>query len=263
MKNIILTTAISFAILGSCTKIIDVELDEADKRTTIDAQIELGTKSVTSKITTSGNFFGANSNPAVTNAAVTLNDGTTDFPLINMGNGNYELSNFSATSGANYTMKVTENGQTYEAQTTMPNVVKIDTLLATFTPQSAFSDSGYLINIVFRDPGAEANYYRIELDIAGERYGTIEDMILLDDDLTNGNIVNFPLFGADVAQLGDTVTCYLRSLNKQSFDYFNAVDELLFGNAATPANPKSNFDNNALGNFSSFANDTLTIIVTQ
>ena len=247
--------------VGSCTKIIDVELEEANKRTTIDAKIELGTQDVTARITKSGNFFGSTSNPALTDAVVTLNDGTTDYNLINMGDGNYELPSFTALGGQAYSMKVTQGGETFEATTNMSNLVEIDTVLANYQAASTFNDEGYLLNILFQDPQAVENYYRIELDIAGERYGDISDLILLDDGLTNGNYINFPLFGADVAQLGDTVTVYLVSLDKQSHDYFLAIDEILFGNAATPANPKSNFSNNALGNFSAFATDTLTIVV--
>lgn len=261
MKNTLLILIISFALLGSCTKIIDIELDEANKRTTIDAKIELGTNNVTARLTKSGNFFGSSSNPALTDATVTLNDGTTDFPLINMGLGNYELSGFNSVSGQSYSMKVSQGGVTFDATTVMPNRVSIDTVLGQYQAASTFNDEGYLLNILFQDPATETNFYRIELDIAGERYGDVSDLILLDDELTNGNYINFPLFGADVAQLGDTVTVYLISLNKQSYDYFLAVDEILFGDAASPANPKSNFNNNALGNFSSFATDTLTIIV--
>ena len=86
-------------------------------------------------------------------------------------------------------------------------------------------------------------------------------MILLDDGLTNGNLIQFPLFGADVAQLGDVVTLYLSSIDKQAFDYFTAINAILNGDEGSPANPKSNFNNNALGNFSGFATDTMTIVV--
>jgi len=261
MKNILLTLLATITLTSSCTKIIDIELDEANKRTTIDAQIELGTNNVTAKITKSGNFFGSSSNEALTDASVVLNDGTSDFPLINMGNGNYTLFGFSATENQNYSIKATQGGVTYDATTFMPNRIEIDTILAVYQAASTFNDEGYLLNILYQDPPVESNYYRIELDIAGERYGPIEDLILLDDGLLNGNYINFPLFGADVAQLGDTVTVYLRSIDKQCYDYFTAVDEILFGDAASPANPVSNFNNNALGNFSAFATDTMTIVV--
>lgn len=261
MKNILILLVVTATLTSSCRKIIDIELEEANKRTTIDAQIHLGTNTVTTRITKSGNFFGETTNPALTDATVVLNDGTTDYNLINMGDGDYELTNFTALPGQNYSLKVTQGGTTFDATTYMPVKVELDTVLAQFQPASTFNDSGYIVSLLFNDPAAIANYYRIELDIAGVRYGPIEDLILFDDELTNGNSVNFPLFGVDVAQLGDTVTVYLISLDKQSYDYFNAIDEILFGNAATPANPKSNFNNDALGNFSAFATDTMTIVV--
>jgi hypothetical protein len=158
-------------------------------------------------------------------------------------------------------MKVTQGGVTYDANTSIPNLVRIDTILALFQPASTFSEEGYLLNIIFQDPAVASNYYRVELDIAGERYGAIDELILLDDGLTNGNLIQFPLFGADVAQLGDVVTLYLSSIDKQAFDYFTAINAVLIGDAGSPANPKSNFNNNALGNFSGFATDTMTIVV--
>ena len=261
MKNILLILIGTITLTSSCRKIIDIELDEANKRTTIDSKIELGINNVSARVTKSGNFFGSISNPSLTDATVVLNDGTSDFTLINIGNGNYELSGFNAVGGQSYSMKVTQGGVTYDANTSVPNLVRIDTILALFQPASTFSEEGYLLNIIFQDPAVASNYYRVELDIAGERYGAIDELILLDDGLTNGNLIQFPLFGADVAQLGDVVTLYLSSIDKQAFDYFTAINAVLIGDAGSPANPKSNFNNNALGNFSGFATDTMTIVV--
>lgn len=261
MKNILFILIATLIFTSSCTKIIDIELDDADKRTSIDAQIKMGVNDVTARVTKSGNFFGSNTNTELTDATVVLNDGTTDFPLINMGKGNYELSGFNGIAGQSYSMKVTQGGTTFDATTSIPSLVLIDTVSATFTPQSAFSDSGYLLTIKFQDPAAEANYYRIEVEFPDGRSGAVDDLILLDDDLLNGNYIEFPLFGAEIAQLGDSLTIYLKSIDKQAYAYFLAVDELLFGDAATPANPKSNFNNNALGNFSGFATDSISIVV--
>lgn len=261
MKKITLTLIAFATIFSSCTKIIDVELEDANKRTTIDAIIKNGLDNVTTRITKSGNFFGSTSNPAISDATVVLNDGTTDYPLSNLGNGNYELTGFTANTNKSYSMKVTQGGEIYEATTFMPTIVRIDTVNAVYQPASTFNEEGYVLSIVFQDSPSVENYYRIELDIAGERYGAIDDLILLDDGLLDGNLVEFPMFGADVAQLGDTVIMYLNSIDKQAFDYYNAIDNILYGNAEAPANPKSNFDNNALGNFSAFTTDTLVIVV--
>lgn len=261
MKNILLILIASATLTSSCRKIIDIELDEADKKTTIDAKIELGINNVTARVTKSGNFFGSSSNPSLTDATVVLSDGTIDFPLLNIGGGNYELSGFNAIEGQSYSMKVTQGGVTYDANTSVPNLVKIDTLLAVFEAASSFSEEGYILNISFQDPPVVSNYYRIELDIAGKRYGALDEMIFWTDRRTNGDLVKFSFFPSDAIKLGDTVTLYLRSIDKQTSDYFTAIDEILNGDAATPANPKSNFNNNALGNFSGFATDTMTIVV--
>ena len=262
MKKIHILLSALILLSFSCRKIIDIELDDADKRTAIDAKLVSGTHDFRVKVTKSGNFFGENTVADITNATVVLTDENGSTTLTNIGDGYYELQGYQAIANKTYSLSVTEGGTVYEATTTMPRIVEIDTISYIYEPASAFGDEGYRIYLEADDPAGIDNYYRIELEFGGERYGTVEDLTLLDDQFTDGNPIVFPIFNADVAELGDTVTMYLFSLDKQSYDYFLAIDELLFGDAATPANPKSNWNNNALGNFSGMAADTMTVIIT-
>lgn len=261
MKKINLLISALVLLSFSCTKIIDIELDDADKRTSIDAKLVSGSNDFRVKVTKSGNFFGENTVKDITNATVLLDDGTGTSTLTNLGNGFYELPGYNALDNKSYSLTITEDGTSYEATTTMPQIVEIDTVSFQFEAASPFGDEGYRLFIEVEDPAGVENYYRIEQEIAGVRYGTVEDLTLLDDQFVDGNRIVFPIFNADVAQLGDTVVMYLFSLDKQAYDYFFAIDELLFGDAATPANPVSNWTNNALGNFSALAADTMTVVV--
>jgi hypothetical protein len=257
--------ALSILALGtvSCRKIIDIEQEDADKRTVIEATLLEGTNNFDVRVTETSNFFGDNSSVPITNASVILNDGTTDYTLASFGDGNYQLVGFNAVSGTHYTLTVNENGNSFVAKGTMPAIVPIDTIAYQFVEQSTFSDSGYITQIEFNDPAAEDNYYRIEVDVQGVYYGDIFNLILLDDGFLNGNRIEFPLFAIDVAQAYDNVTMKLSSCDEATYTYLEGVDALInTGNGAPPANPTSNFNNGALGNFSLYASDTKSIVIT-
>ncbi len=262
MKKIFLAISILALSTVSCQKIIDIEQEDADKRTVIEAILLEGTNNFDVRITESSNFFGDNTPVPITNATVVLNDGTSDYTLASFADGNYQLVGFNAISGTEYTLTVNENGNSFVAKGTMPAIVTIDTIAYQFIEQSTFSDSGYITQIEFNDPGAKDNYYRIEVDVQGTYYGDISSLILLDDGFLNGNRIEFPLFAIDVAQAYDNVTMKLSSCDKSTFTYLEGLDALInSGNGAPPANPSSNFSNGALGNFSLYASDTKSIVI--
>ncbi len=263
MKNLLIALSAIAITLSSCRKIIDIELEEGDKKTVIEANLYEGNNDFRVKITKTGNFFGDNSPVIIDNATVNLSDGTSTFPLIYSGNGNYFLVGFTAVSGTEYTLNVDENGNSFEAKATMPVGVDIDTISYAFVAASAFNDEGYVTQLEFFDPGSVNNFYRIEVDIAGEFYGGISDLILLDDGFLDGNRIEFPLFGIDVAQLGDNVTMNLLTTDESTFKYLEGIDEVLGGgNGAPPANPKGNFSNGAIGNFNVYVKDTQSVTIT-
>jgi hypothetical protein len=262
MKKIIFAFSILAISTVSCRKIIDIEQEEGDKRTVIEATLLEGTHSFDVKVSKTSNFFGDNTPVPITNATVVLSDGAGDYTLTSFGDGNYQLVGFNAVSGTEYTLTVNENGNSFVAKGIMPAVVPIDTISYEFVEASTFNDSGYITQIEFNDPAATDNYYRIEVDIQGTYYGDIFNLILLDDGFLNGNRIEFPLFAIDVADAFDNVTMKLTSCDRATFTYLEGVDALInTGNGAPPANPTGNFNNGALGNFSLYASDTQSIVI--
>jgi|TARA_B110000208_G_scaffold159369_1_gene193991 hypothetical protein len=262
MKNLIIALSALAITVSSCRKIIDIKLEEGDKKTVIEASLYEGTNDFRVKITQTGNFFGDNSPVIINNATVNLNDGVSTFPLSFTGNGNYYLLNFNAVSGTEYTLTVDENGNSFEASVTVPTLVPIDTITYQFVPDNIFTDEGYLSQLEFDDPAGEKNFYRLFVTIAESTYGGIEDLILLDDGFTDGNRVEFPTFVAGVAQLNDTVKIELHSCDEATLTYLEGVDAVLGGgNGAPPANPDGNFNNGALGNFNVYAISEKTVVI--
>jgi len=104
MKKIFLAISILALSTVSCQKIIDIEQEDADKRTVIEAILLEGTNNFDVRITETSNFFGDNTPVPITNATVVLNDGTSDYTLASFADGNYQLVGFNAISGTEYTL---------------------------------------------------------------------------------------------------------------------------------------------------------------
>lgn len=266
MKNTTYSLILLLLLASSCRKVIEINQEDGDKNTVIEAILYEGSANFEVKVTETGNFFGNNATVPITDASVVVNDGTSNFSFSNNGDGTYSLSSagFLAVSGNEYTLTVSENGKTYVAKSIMPAIVPIDTITTEFQEASLFSDSGFIAQIEFIDPGNVVNYYRLLVNVAGTNYGGIENLILLDDGFLNGNRIEFPLFAVEVAQLNDVISMELISIDEATSFYLDGVDDLISGgNGAPPGNPKGNFSNGALGNFSLYASDRKTIVVTR
>ena len=258
MKNLLITLSALIILFTSCTKIIDIELEEGGVKTVIEANLYEGAQTFVVKVTNTSNFFGDNTPKAITNATVTINGSL----LTNNGDGTYMLPTIIGVASTEYTLIVSENGNTFEAKATIPSLIPIDSITYEFFPESPFSDSGYVSTIVVNDPAGINNFYRIQVDKGGEFFGGINDLILLDDGFLDGNQIEFPLFGIGVAQAGDTISMDLLSCDNATYTYLEGVDALINGgNGAPPANPKSNFSNGALGNFNVYSKSSKSIVI--
>ena len=120
MKNI-LFAVLAIAMLQNCTKVIDVNLNEAEPKIVIEAELLAGTQDFVVKITKTTDFFNPGTPPTVSDATVFLKEnGGAAMPLTNDGNGIYTLKNFTATENTSYSLSVTAGGATYEATDLLP-----------------------------------------------------------------------------------------------------------------------------------------------
>ena len=86
--------------------------------------------------------------------------------------------------------------------------------------------------------------------------------MLLDDRFTDGNPISRPLFLDPLFQLSDTIGMELRSIDEVVYDYYTELLTIAGSQAsAAPANPESNWNNDALGYFSAYSNSTQEVIV--
>jgi hypothetical protein len=263
MKNLhILIISIISISFTSCTKIIDVELNDSDPKFIIEANLIEGTNDFITKVSKTSSYFDNSSPTTVNNATVTLSDGTTTQNLTNLGNGQYSLVGYLATEYTTYTLTVTEGTNTFTAVSTIPQKIILDTTTYIYQPASAFSDSGYTLFLNFNDPANIENFYRGTLTVNGVDTKKVDDLYGFDDSFNDGNYIQIPVFG-EVYQAGDVITTNLYSLNEANFNFFNTLSEIAGdgsggGSSAAPANPENNWNNDALGNFNTVCVSSFT-----
>lgn len=257
-KNALLLIFTAF-ILQSCQEVVDIKLKDADKVLVVEGSITDQILPDTINLTKTVNFSETNNFPAVSNAEVTMSNslGQTEI-LTEVAPGKYINQKWRGEPGATYTLFIKYEGKEYVATSTMPATkVSIDQL---FMAPSPFGDELQL-NAVFRDPAGEKNFYRIQV----WKNDTLINTSIGDDQLQDGEEIQIPLFsGRNRAyRSGDSVMVSLQCLDKNVYEYFRTLDEVTGGGmqAASPANPRSNVSNGALGYFSAHSVKKSTFIV--
>lgn len=259
MKYIItvLISVVFILAFSSCEKVIHVDLKDADQKFVIEGTIIRGDTVQRVRVTKSTSFEVSTGAPAVDNAIVTVVDDQGNTGVFTaVGNGWYELVNYPGVEGRTYTLQVVAEGNTFQASSTMPGFVPIDSLYVVFYPFN--QDSLITVVPAHFDPAAVENYYQFHVTKNGERQ---KDIYLQDDQFTNGNLTIQPLFISDL-QLEDTLIISMFCIDKPVWTYFNQLS-VNASNSTTPADPTSNFSGGCLGYFSARTVSTKQVIVGQ
>ncbi len=253
----------------SCQKVISIDLNNANPQMVTEAIVTDQPGPYTVSLSKSGDYFTPSLYfPPVTHAFVTIADnmGVTD-TLKETLPGAYHTSVLHGGQGRTYYLRVVAEGKEYDAISTMPPRVPIDTLVALRTRQSD-GDQVYNLYVIFKDPPEPGNYYRMNLRVSvpispdsidGRRYH------LYNDKLTNGNEAAVKIRMRNHFQPGDTVWVDLLSIDKASYDYFNTLNNILTSDRSptslAPANPNTNLTNGALGYFAAYSMDSKMIVL--
>ncbi|MGB0934086.1 MAG: DUF4249 family protein [Lishizhenia sp.] len=250
MRNYILFLS-TVVLLGfsSCQKVIDINLNEADPKLSIDAVYNATDERIRVSLGFSSNYFSNEESAPIDAAVLTIIDSAsvvTNIP--NVGGGVYELENYSPLFNSNYTLKIEHDGTTYTATSFLPEVTELSFISTLFVEEDLFGDEGYIAFMNIINDQSKDLYFRMVPFVADTLYYENEDLYLFDNAFVGEGNVQVPLF-SDRFQLGDTLDIELRSFNEETYNYYNEIAVILTGQSAAPTNPKSNWDNNALGFF--------------
>jgi len=234
------------ALFASCEEVIDIDLNEADPRLVIEAQLsDLGTEQRIRVSRTVAFTESINSRP-VEDALVTVTDNRGRvFNFDYEENGYYVNRNFRPVATRSYDLLVNVEGERYESSCEMPPYVEVDSVGV--LEETIFGDNYYFATFKFQDPANVANYYKYDMSInsAAFRFASA-----LNDRFNDGLYVTHQVSdqNTDIVP-GDSVVVRRYCVDRRVYEYWNEFQSTNPGTAA-PGNPTSNISNNALGYFS-------------
>ena len=256
-------------VFFSCEKVVTIDLNKADPHLVIEGVVSDQSGPYTVMLSKTGNYF----EPAliflpVSNALIVVTDdqGQRD-TMKEITSGTYQSSTLKGIAGRTYSLNVIAEGRSYNAISSMPKKIFIDSLYAVVRNESR-GQPGYDIYVMFKDPPEPGNYYRLNArssalipadSIDGRRYR------MYTDKLTNGNEMAERIRAGRNVAIGDTITIDLLSIDRATYDYFNTLRDVLSSDRAAtslaPTNPNTNLSNGSLGYFSAWTIDTKMIII--
>ncbi|MFT5778728.1 MAG: hypothetical protein ACI837_001684 [Crocinitomicaceae bacterium] len=245
----------------SCTKVIDIDLNEANSIVVIEANYAAEDSTVRVLVTQTTSYFNNETPPTINNAAITIIDhlgNSTVVPFVS--EGKYELTNYIPLYDTEYVLNVSYDGTIYSATSEMRTPIVQMPIYYEYTEGFFGSKAGYLAYLSYLDPVASQDHIMAILSKNGKPKTKLDQLTLADDQLTNGNTIVRPLF-AKIFNLGDTVGVELRTIDRDVYHYYIELQSLTDPNSAAPANPTFQWTNKALGYFSAYGNSRQEVVV--
>lgn len=259
---------ITWLICTSCEKVINIQLDTADKKYVVEGVLTNQPGTCMVLLSQTKDFDATNDFTGVGGATVQISekDGPTT-PLTETSTGVYQAVNLSGTSGKTYTLSVTIKGESFVASSTMPAQVNMDSLF--ITDDEAPGGNRKMANVQYHDPVNVGNNYRFVQYVNGVKEKTI---FVRNDELTNGNLTITKLRYAknddnepdNSIKTGDLVTIDMQCIDSAVYKYWYSLNRSATGggqNSATPANPVTNMTGGALGYFSAHTLQSKILVV--
>jgi hypothetical protein len=260
------TALIFFLILTTgCTRVIDLKLGNDSGQLDIEANITNLDSPQVIYLRSNVAFSDSNNYPPVGGATVSVSDEAgNNYVFTETQPGTYKGPVFAGTSGTAYTLRAAVNGQSYTATSTMPTIVRMDSLSDKNRPLNRHQDGRdqKVISVYYQDPPGIANQYRFIEWVNGIQ---VKSVFTYDDQLTDGRYVTIDLLEQDIdIYVGDIVRVEMDCIDIPVYTYWFALESQQannFNGAVAPANPPTNISPAVLGYFSAHSSQTVTYTV--
>lgn len=231
---------------SACEEIIDVNLNDADPRVVIEANLSDLQSTQRIRVSKTVAFNEPVNSVGVTDAVVLVMNNRGGYVIFqHERDGYYVARDFTPVPGQSYSLSVEVDGESYRASCNMPTYVEVDS--TGIVRENILGDSYYFATFKFNDPPDVSNYYKYDISIndGNYRFSTV-----FEDKFNDGLYVTHQVSDLDVElNPGDYISVRRYCIDEKVFDYWNEYQSTNPGSAA-PGNPTSNISNNALGYFS-------------
>lgn len=258
------------SLFTACEEVIEVELDDADPQIVIEGNVSDNVENNLVSITLSSDFYEPSEYEKISGADIIVTEvGAESFVFSEISPGEYSNENLIATEGSEYSIEVNYNDIAYSAKSSLRKQLLIDSLKITEESGRFSDDVIYQIHLYFQDNPGYEDYARIKVYVNGEERGGITTY---DDRLSDGNSIVFNRFQVeqendeDKLVPGDLITVELLTIEEATYEYFNTLSNVLASSSeggmmsgSSPANPTTNWNNDALGYFSAYSSDKQSI----
>lgn len=246
MKKSIYFVLSSFLLLVSCEEVVELDLNQHEKKLVIDANLFVDEMQYSKiRVFYSAPFY-VDTYQYVSTATVTITDLASNetYPFVYSDNGFYENTNFTAQLSHEYELNISYDGAVYKAYSQVweaPEILNVEQI-----NDGGFSGDSYEIRFYYQDPADTDDYYLMQTTDSEEN-----EFSITNDQFTNGNLVN-DIYFADKEQVGETIFYALAKIDKNYYNYLNKM----FSNAAEAGNPfatptgtvKGNIENSTMPN---------------
>lgn len=264
MKVLYLILLLISIFFISCEDVIDVNLNDTDPQLVITANVSplaaIVTISETVAFTSDQPFH------PISDAEVTLFnvDKGAYVSLLEVRPGEYRpdpdeytsLLGSSIFAGSEFMVYAKVGDKPYSAKARAVPLVTIDSVGTSVT--RVFDEERKFVMVKYQDPVGVSNYYQFFQAVNG---GPLKTLYVTNDKFNDGKYVSEALADLDITlEAGDAVDVRMRSIDKATYDFWDAVRAANPGTAA-PANPPSVFGSGALGYFSVYTEAQASTVV--
>jgi hypothetical protein len=251
MKNLIFIIFITI-LLSSCIDVIDLKVRDSKPHVVIEAILDATDSVCIVNATYSRNLFESNTEQKVDAKSIILTNKTTNFKYNFLKNedGTYYSSNIKTNEGDIFEIQITDkDNNTYSAIAKTPEQTpfflvifkKIENLFNDKQQQAHYGLAYWL------DSPNKPSFYKYSLFKNDTLYD--KSLMYTSDDFAINDTMQFGM--RSLFYDGDTILFQLQTINEDTYMYFWQVQDIMrsgLGGSA-PYNPKSSFNNNALGYF--------------
>lgn len=255
---------LSFFLLTACTETINWEVEESDARLVVEGRISTELKRHEILLTKTASYFSNKLPDRVSDATVTITDGSTIFDLTESDDkGVYLTQEMAGEIGKLYTLNIVlaksigEESQ-FSASSELRKVMQIDSMVVKLDTIEDFGteDILWVLSYWGQETPIQKDAYQADILVNGKTIlPTVNDYIVFNDFLIEDEYFeDYGLWAGDDIEEEDSVSLILYSVEDKYEDFIEAIffeidgpDELGF--SGPPANVKGNISNGALGYF--------------